>query len=360
VQGTAGDEEVAHVIEWSRAQRSIPGHARMRAATVAAPNVVEVRDFDVPAATEPGQLVVRMLRASVCGSDVHSAFHGFHAEGRLGAPGYPGHEGVGEVVESRSTRFAEGDLVLTVPVPDFAGCFAEYQLIDEGQVVPVGADADIDRVLLAQQYGTTLYSMRLFWPQAGNTGIDNGVAAVIGAGSAGLFFLQQARQLGFERVVVSDLDADRLAVARSLGAAEIVDATSASIVDAVDDLTGGKGADLVIEAAGYDSCRVDAIAAVRSHGTVGCFGFPEGYGLAPFPANTAFRKVVRIQWASGTQNEPGLVAFHDAVRHIREGSIEVDYCLGTNYTLEEVPEALERATALGRGAVKMTIDIAGR
>lgn len=332
----------------------------MRAATITAPGVVEVRDFEVPQVTARGQLLVRMLRASICGSDVHSAYHDFHNPVALGLPGYPGHEGVGEVVQSQSDSIPVGALVLTVPVGNIGGCFAEYQLITDSQVIVLPDDADIDRALMAQQYGTTLYSMRLFWPAQGNTGISTGVAAVIGAGSAGLFFLQQAIALGFEKVIVSDLDADRLAVARSLGAAEVVLAPAESIVDAVMAASGGAGADLVIEAAGFDDARAQAISAVRVLGTVGYFGFPETAGLAPFPSFTAFRKIVRVQWASGTQEEPGLVAFRDAVRHIHEGSIEVDYCLGSDYTIEQVPEALVRAAELGRGAVKMTIDIAKR
>ncbi len=327
----------------------------MRAATIAAPDLVEVRDYPMPVATEPGQLVVKMLRASICGSDVHSAFHGFHNPAGVGNPGYPGHEGVGEVVESRSDEFAVGDLVLTVPVGNIGGCFAEYQLIADTQVIPLPAGGDVDRLLMAQQYGTTLYSMRLFWPEQGNTGMTNKVAAVIGAGSAGLFFLQQALQLGFDQVIVSDLVPERLEVATRLGASRVVRAPEESVVDAVMEVTGGKGADLVIEAAGYDQCRADAIRAVRILGTVGYFGFPEKLGEVPFPQFEAFRKIARIQWAGGTQAEPGLIAFRDAVRHIHEGSIEVDYCLGAEYPLEQVPEAMRIARDYSTGKVKLAI-----
>lgn len=331
--------------------------ARVRAATIRTPNILELDDFAVPQVAASGQLLVKMLRASVCGSDVHCLYHGMHNPDALGMPGHPGHEGVGEVVESRSERFPVGSRVLTVPQGNLGGCFAEYQLLDDAHVVALPDDADLDRVLFAQQYGTTLYAMRQMWPEAGNTGVSTGVVAIIGAGSAGLFFVQQALELGFEKVVVSDLHAERLDIARRLGATDVVHAPSASVVDAVMELSGGVGADLVIEAAGFDTCRADAIFAVRKFGTVGYFGFPERVGVAGFPANDAFRKVVRIQWTGGAQEEPGLVAFHDAVRHIHGGTVDVDYCLGTEYTLEDVPEALQRAADGGRGAVKITITI---
>jgi L-iditol 2-dehydrogenase len=297
-----------------------------------------------------------MQRASICGSDVHSAFHGFHNPSQFGAPGYPGHEGVGEVVESRSPMFQIGDRVLTVPVGNIGGCFAEYQLIPDTQVIRLPEGSDLDRMLMAQQYGTTLYSMRMFWPGAGNWGTA-GTVAIIGAGSAGLFFLQQAKALGFENIIISDLNADRLKVAESLGARTVVHAPTESFLDAVNDVTHGQGADLVIEAAGFDAARADAIHAVRVRGTVGFFGFPERSGMAEFPMFDAFRKVVRIQWAGGTQAEPGLIAFRDALQHIHEGTIDVDYCLGHVFDLDALPEAMAIADAQGNGAVKLSIDL---
>lgn len=328
----------------------------MRAATIVEPGRVEVLDFEIPVAKHDGDLVVRMHRASICGSDLHSAFHGFHNETRLGLPGYPGHEGVGVVVESRSSRFNVGDEVLTVPIGVTGGCFAEYQLIDDLHVVRLPEGGDIERLLMAQQYGATLYSMRLFWPELGNWGTA-GTAAIIGAGSAGLFFLQQAKLLGFEHIVISDLNKDRLKVAASLGAQTVVHAPDESFVDAVKDVTNGVGADLVIEAAGFDSARADSIAAVRYLGTVGFFGFPERYGLAPFPIFDAFRKVVRVQLANGTQAEPGLVAFRDALQHIHDGTIDVEYCLGATYDIEGVPEAMALADRQADGLIKLSIDL---
>src|SRR5207302_1530501 len=131
---------------------------------------------------------------------------------------------------------------------------------------PPGADPT--RLLMAQQLGTTILALRRFW-----SGPGAGAATLIGAGSAGLFFLQQLRRLGFETVVVSDLEPARLEIARELGATACVDARTQSVVEATMDLTGGEGADLVIEAAGYDVCRAQAVESARIGGRVGCFGF---------------------------------------------------------------------------------------
>jgi L-iditol 2-dehydrogenase len=328
----------------------------MRAAYVTGDRGIRIGDFPIPSARNSGDVVLSMHRASICGSDVHSLYHGFINPDEIGRPGYPGHEGVGEVVQSKSSEFAEGDMVLAVPVGNIGGCFAEYELLDDHHVVHLPEGGDVARLLMAQQYGTTLYAMRMFLPVRGDAG-GLGTAAIIGAGSAGLFFLQQARRLGFRNLVVSDLNAERLAVAGRLGATTLVHAPGESFVDAVLEVTQGEGADLVIEAAGYDRLRSDAIAAVKVRGTVGYFGFPETRGMAEFPAFAAFRKIVRIQWAGGAQSEPGLVAFRDAIQHIHEGSIEVGYCTEAVFGLEDLPEAMVIASEQGRGKVKLSIDL---
>ena len=121
----------------------------MRAACLVGSGRVSVGDFDRPRITG-GEVLVRMTHASICGSDVHVVFDGFHLPESFGIPGFPGHEGVGVVVESRSERVPAGTAVLTIPVPSgtFHGCFAEFMALDAEHVIelPAGHDhADIFR-----------------------------------------------------------------------------------------------------------------------------------------------------------------------------------------------------------------------
>jgi L-iditol 2-dehydrogenase len=325
---------------------------RMRAAFMPEPGRIEVGEFPIPSIAAD-EVLVRMHRASICGSDLHVVYHGFHAERGIGHPGYPGHEGVGEIVESRSDRFAAGQRVLTAPVGHFGRCFGEYQAIPARQVVALPA-GDPARLVLGQQLGTTIYAMKKFWPSTAGAGR---VAAVIGAGSAGLFFVQHLRRLGFDRIIVSDLDPHRLAVAARLGADEVVTAPDTAMSAAVAAATGGRGADLVIEAVGLDALRADAIEAIAVRGTAGFFGYPERHGLAPFPAFTAFRKSAVVEWVCDAQSEPGLASFVTALTMIDDGSIEVDYCTDVSMPLEEIAAAFERAADRGRGAVKIGITL---
>ncbi|MEV4734903.1 zinc-binding dehydrogenase [Saccharopolyspora sp. NPDC049426] len=320
----------------------------MRAARLSKPGVVEVSHVAIP---EPGagQVLVEMHFASICGSDVHIVFDEMHNPDRLGKPGYPGHEGVGVVVGGESERFPPGTAVLTVPAGDRGGCFAEFQVVDESQLVQLAPGADLRRMLLAQQLGTTIFAMKKFIGRRERPR----VAAVIGAGSAGLFFLQQVIRLGCEAVVVSDRNRERLAAAKQFGATETVLAPCGSVVDAVHELTGGFGADLVIEAAGYDACRAEAVEAVREKGTVGLFGYPERRGSSPFPVERCFRKSLTVEWISKTQAESGLASFRAAVERIVSGDIEVDHCLTSMHELDEAPMAMQLARDHGGGAAKV-------
>ena len=304
----------------------------MRAGVLVAPGRFEVVDAADPSPT-PGQVLVRTHRASICGSDLHVVYDGFHQHDFPAPPGYPGHEGVGVVVGT-------GRRVLTAPVPTEAGCFAELQAVAAESVLPLPDGADMDRMLLAQQLGTVLFAGRRFLK-----GVTPGIAVVIGAGSAGTFFVQVLKRAGFREIIVSDLEPHRLDVARELGATATVHAPRESI--------GEAGADLVIEAAGYDQTRAEAITAAAPGARVGLFGFPESQGLAPFPFDLAFRKSLTIQTSVGTQSEPGLRSFREAIEGIAAGVYEVDYMLAPTYPVERIQEAMEAARA--RRGVKVSI-----
>jgi len=81
-------------------------------------------------------------------------------------------------------------------------------------------------------------------------------------------------------------------------------------------------------------------------------------GLAPFTFELAFRKSLTIQTSVGTQAEPGLRSFHEAVAAIAAGEYEVDYLLAPTYAVEQIQEAIEAARA--RRGVKVSITFGER
>jgi len=322
----------------------------VRAARLVAPGRFEVVEAPRPVA-RPGQVVVEMERASICGSDLH-AVHGDHPRPIASMPpGGPGHEGIGTVVETADDRYLVGDRVLTVPLPGEGACYAELQAVGADFLVPV-PEGDPGQLVLAQQLGTTIFGFARYWPKGRDA--SGATAAILGAGSAGLFLLQLAKRAGFAQVVVSDLDQSRLEVAKALGADVVAQAPFDPFVPAVLRATGGAGAELVVDATGKDAGRAQCVEAARQGGRIGLFGLPEHPGPVPFPVATAFRRAATLEMAGSAQLEPGLASFAEAVRLVSSGAIRTEHMLEPTFPLSRFPEAFQAAR--GRAGVKVSID----
>jgi L-iditol 2-dehydrogenase len=323
----------------------------MRAARLLGRGRLEVQEAPVPDLAD-GQVLVRTRLASICGSDLKSVFSELGPPEFPCRPGFPGHEGVGDVVESRAPEFQPGDLVLTVPDRAWKATFADYQVVPTQFLIPLPPDGDPDVLIMAQQLGTVLFALDRFWPEGEPPG---GSAAVIGAGSAGLYFTRLLKHRGFAQVLVADPDTRRLELARQLGADALVPAGRENVVEATMDLTGGRGADLAVEAAGFDATRAQAIASARVCGRVGFFGQPERYGDAPFPLEQFYRRRPTLVASNGTQQEPGLTSFRRAVDLIRRGDVEVRPLIGSPYGADDLPRAFEDAYEHRAAALKVSV-----
>ncbi|QBI19853.1 zinc-binding alcohol dehydrogenase [Egibacter rhizosphaerae] len=301
-----------------------------------------------------GELLVRTELAAVCGSDLHAVQGGIGAASPPYHPGYPGHEGVGTVVAGEASGLAPGRSVLTVPEAPTASGFAEYQALPAGSVVPLPVGIPPARLVLAQHLGTVLAALDRFWSP---DGVDH--AAVVGAGSAGLLFVQELRRRDVRTIVVSDPDPARRERARALGAEAAIGADAGALGESVLSVTDGRGADLVVEAAGHDAARAEAVAALADHGTLGLFGLPERTGSAPFPFETLFRRRASAHATYGAQSEPGLRSFRAAVDLIERGTVNVDGWLTHTYPIERIGDAIEHAASRRDDALKIGITFEG-
>ena len=298
-----------------------------------------------------GEVLVRTRYASICGSDLHVVNHGVETEPQLWAPGYPGHEGVGEVVESTATGLDPGDQVLVVPPVPEARCFAEYQRVRAGSVIKlVGPLPPIEQVLMAQQLGTVVFAARQHpWDVAGRT------VAVIGQGSAGLFWAWSMKRAGAAQVIVADRSPSRLAASRHFGADVLVDARTADLTEAVLDLTGGEGADFVVEAVGRRETLLQSVRLCRVGGQLHWFGLPDTNDPVPIDFRLFFRRQLTAFSSYGAQVEPGLVSFRVALEHIRRGEIDVRPLLSHVVPVEEIDRAFRLAEAGEDGVLKVSI-----
>lgn len=320
----------------------------MRAARLVAPNRIECVEAPRPDVRH-GEVIVKTLAATICGSDLHTLGAGLGVAEYPCRSGYPGHEAVGRVITSRSDHVAEGALVLLVPDGSCNAAFADFQCVPSRFVVPLAESADPMAMVAAQQLGTVLFAMRRFWPIGAP-----GTATVLGAGPAGLMFIEVLKWVGCQHVIVSELQPFRRREALVRGADLVVDATGASVVQATMEATDGRGADLVVEAAGHDATRAEAVRCVAVNGTIGLFGLPERGGDAPLPLETMFLRRPTIHVSNVAQHEPGLASFRKAVELIDTKAIGVSLVSHTQ-SIEEVSAAFKIAADRGDGVLKVAL-----
>jgi L-iditol 2-dehydrogenase len=305
-------------------------------------------DVPMPSVAD-GEILIRTTYASVCGSDLHVVFGG--APLRPGEAGYPGHESVGEVVESRCPGFEPGDRVLTVPFAADGRCLAEFQALPGAACIPLPTTAPLSHLLMAQQLGTVVYALR-----SHPLDVIGKDAAVIGQGSAGAFFTFLLKRAGAARVLVSDKSPARLAYSRKLGADLIVDATSADFREAVMETTGGQGAGVVVEAVGSRETFPLSLELAAPGATLVWFGLPEGTDDYPFSFHLFFRRALTAYSNFGAQGEPGLESFRYAVRLIADGAIDVAPLLTHMLPIEQVDEAFRIAHDRTDNALKVSVN----
>ena len=318
---------------------------------------VVCEEAPLPSAAE-GEILLRTIFASICGSDLHSVFAS--APPQPGMAGYPGHESVGEVVESRCPDFAPGDRVLTVPHFTDGRCMAEYQALPGSACIRLPDTAPLSHLLSAQQLGTVVYALRRH--PLDLIGTD---AAVIGQGSAGAFFTFLLKRAGARRVLVSDKSPARLAYSRQLGADVTVEAGPADagpadagpgdFRSAVLEATGGRGAGLVVEAAGSLATFPLSLDLAADGATVVWFGLPEGAGVYPFSFHQFFRRRLTAYSTFDAQGEPGLESFRYALRLITDGAIDVAPLLSHLLPIDQVEEAFRIAHERTGNALKVSV-----
>ena len=328
----------------------------MRACTVVAPGEVRLADLPIPE-PGPGEVLIRTIASAICASDFHTLDRGIPGLPRGDGPSDRiGHESVGTVVESRSARFPPGERVLVAPTLEYGRAFAEYQAVPDRYLIALPAEPGAVQLLMAQQLGTVVYAMKSFLgPRTPER------AVVFGLGPAGLNFVQYLylRHLGVATIVGVDRHAWRLRAAAEMGARHTVDVTSVDPVSAIEALTRGRLADLVIEAAGSNVTRRQAVRSVADGGRIGFFGIPDDSEPDfAFPFGEVFRRMPTVTMAVNAQGEPGLSSFEDAVQLIAAGRMEPEALVSHRFELDEIAAALRAARIPEPGVRKVVIEVA--
>ena len=312
---------------------------------------------DVPEPTPgPGQALVAVHAAGICGTDVHATQGLFPWK----PPLVMGHEytGVIEDVGRGVSRRLIGRTVGCEPsfgcgrcaecaegrVSQCTGCtrvggFAERVALPLACLHALPRGLDPVTAAMTEPAACCLSNLEMFPMPKGAT------VVVIGGGIMGLLTMVLAKLRGARRLVLSDPIAERRAMAKRVGATTVIDPTSEDLRERVQALTRGRGADVVCEAVGKPELVAQSLALVRPRGVVQLVGVnPQGSTLPLDLYDVHFREV-RIHGAFGRGT-----AYRRALRLMPK--LRVKPLVTARFPLERIEEAFAHATA-GRGVKTM-------
>jgi L-iditol 2-dehydrogenase len=341
----------------------------MKSLLLSAYNHLEIADFPAPEAG-PDEVLVRVEACGICGSDVHG-YDG--SSGRRIPPIVMGHEAAGTVaavgasvkgyavgdrVTFDSTVFCgscvfcqRGDVnlcdnrqVIGVSCGDYRrhGAFAEYVAIPQRILYHLPDNLSFAEAAMLEATSVALHAVRVSQARGRET------ALVIGAGMIGLLTLQAARAVGCARVMIADIDASRLELARNIGAGEILDCSGAELVAKVLEATEGRGVDLAYEAVGRNETVNAAIDCARKGGTVTLIGNiqPE----VSLPLQKVVTRQLRLQGSCASAGE-----YPQAMELIASGKIKVAPLITSIAPLEEGPSWFARLHAREPNLMKVIL-----
>ena len=349
-------------------QSLIGSTSSMKALLLSSYRHLEVTDLPTP---EVGadEVLVRVAACGICGSDVHG-YDG--SSGRRIPPLVMGHEaaGVVEAVGSAVRSFAQGERVtfdstvycgecanckrgdvnlcdrrevLGVSCGDYrrAGAFAEFVAVPARTCYRLPENLEFAEAAMLEAVSVAIHAVKLGQAAANDTTL------VIGAGTIGILTLQTLRAAGSKRVFVTDVDQQRMTLAKQLGAAEVL-LSDSTLQESILQLTNGEGVDVSLEAVGRNETVAAAIDATRKGGTVVLIG-----NITP-QVTIHLQKIVsrqiRLQGSCASAGE-----YPQAIKWMASGAIDVKPLISAVAPLEEGAQWFERLYAREPNLLKVVL-----
>jgi threonine dehydrogenase-like Zn-dependent dehydrogenase len=327
----------------------------VRAAIFNAPRSITVGERPDAAIAEPTDAVVRVVRASVCGSDLWY----FRGDTPY-EPGPIGHEFVGVVedVGADVRTHAKGHFVIApfafsdgtcphcrhgittactnggfIPAGNGDGGQGEAVRVPlaDGTLVRVPGSGHSEEMMaslltLSDVMGTGQHAAVCARVQPGDT------VAVVGDGAVGLCGVLAAKRLGAERVIALSRHPDRQEIARAFGVTDIVETRGEQATADVLELTGGVGVDATLECVGTGEAMDTALSIARPGSMVGYVGLPHG---VEFPVPQMFYRNKGVLGGPA----PARAYIPELLDDVLEGRIEPGRVLDFATDLDGIPEA---------------------
>lgn len=349
-----------------------PAVTTMKALVYVGLNEKALQDRPRPGITAPTDAVVKVVKTTICGTDLHIL------KGDLASctPGrILGHEGVGIVdsVGAAVTAFKAGDRVLISCVSACGKCeFCRRGMFSHcvfggwilGNTID-GTQAEFVRIPFAD---TSLYPIHQsddeealvmlsdILPTGFECGVLNGKiapgnsVAIVGSGPVGLAALLTAQFYSPGEIIMIDLDDDRLAVAKKFGATQTVNSSDGQGAEKVMALTGGKGVDTAIEAVGIPATFEICEAVIAAGGVIANVGV-HGKPVALHLERLWDRNIELTTRLVDTSSTPALLKI------LRSGKIDPTKLITHHFKLGDIMNAYDTfARSAETGALKVIIE----
>ena len=327
----------------------------MKSAYLVEPKKMEIREVQMPV-PKSNEILVKVAYCGICTLEQRL----YDGERKIYYPIIPGHEASGEVVSVGSevmTNHAVGDPVVldlvnrchTCPAclsgnsnlcenrfkkgQRVLGAFSEYMVVRPDQVFVIPNDLPLDQAAFAEPLSCCIRSLKKVQLQLGDT------LLISGAGTMGLLHLKVALAMG-AKVIVSDINKQRLEKAQQMGADAIVDATDqTSFVETVRGLTGGRGVDCCIITTPSKSAAEVAFQVMAPCGKLNIYTSYNDKPVLPMDMNTIHRNEYLVTGSEGRSE----MDFYQATKALVTGKVQVGQLISKIYPLDEISMAVEAA-----------------
>ena len=324
---------------------------------------------DVPVPTiRDDEVLIRVRRAGVCGTDVHIYEWDDWARGRVKPPIVVGHEFAGDVVEvgklvtdvrAGDRVTAEGHIVdgrcllcrtgnahvcpfTRIIGVDRDGCFAEYIAMPATNVWHLDDNVSFDIGGIHDPMGNAFHT-------ALTADIPGSTVLVTGCGPIGIFAVGICKAAGASRIIASDVNETRLALAKQMGADDVVHPNEAEA--AVKAATDGLGADVVLEMSGVPSAIHQAFALVRVGGRIQMLGIP----AKPVDVNFASEVIFKGLTVYGVVGRRMYDTWIQMTRFLRSGEFDPTPVITHRFPLERYDDAIAAIKSGAAGKVVFEI-----
>jgi threonine 3-dehydrogenase len=331
---------------------------------------LELRRVPVPK-TGPTDVLVRVHMAGICGTDLHIYDWDKWSQGRIAPPLVVGHEFMGSVaaIGAAVTSVAIGDRVaveghiscgacllcrmgqeyicerVRIVGIDRDGAFADYVAVPEHNVWKLDPAVPDAWAAVFDPLGNAVHTVMAAGVSAKNV-------IITGVGSIGLMAIPVARAAGAARLIAIDVNPQKLALAKALGADAVFDARESHLHEKIVELTGGHGADVLLEMSGSGAAINQGLSLVRNGGRAALLGLPSDNVSLNLAENIIFKGLTVL----GINGRKMFETWYQMQALVTARRIDLSSIITDIVPLERFKEAFDLLK--GGKAVKVVLNVA--